>query len=719
MLIKFCFFCIIAFGSLLFGEIPSVSAVRFKTTLYSGPSRTIIRVLALTNGAVDTATIGKAGWRIISRVNTILSLEGRSSAVKRLAAIPGISYIKMPSPVFVCMDSVRKQTRVNQVQGTVPGGLPTAYTGKGVLVGIMDTEFDTHHPAFLTSNGATRFVAVWDQEDTVSKIPNRYGFGAIKRGADLEAAPLFGADGTPEHGTAMASFAVGSDRKTIYSGVAPDAAIIGVKYSQNDNDFVNGLQWMFSIADSLKMPCVVNVSIGNADGPHDGTSLMDRCIDSLSGPGRIVVGAVGNDGDKMSHISFTLNQGESKATWVAPYKDTTAHYQSRSGLDMWGEQGKVITATFFIFDQIDSSSNQIPGTISTANTLTNKPILCVSPNPRGGGNDTCLLESRTETTSLLNGKAHLTAYLYSNNPSLLLGVSVSVAGQTGGVVHAWNLAKKAFKSYGISGFFDGDSLSTVNEIGGTAKRNITVGAYVGKASHILWNGTFVPGADDMMGMFAPFSGHGPTVDGRVKPDICAPGTQVVGALNRFVNNPEELTVWPDTTTTIGRYAGETGTSVSAPIVAGIVALMLEANPSLTPEQVREHLQKTAITDQHTGSITMPNNSWGAGKVNALGAIARMLGVVAAHKGALPDPSTPLRIIPVGVNRCKVTGTAAVPACRLVAEIYSLLGKRLLSVEPAGNGIITFPTKLKSGTYLLRIRAQGTTLTEAKFTLLSR
>jgi hypothetical protein len=106
---------------------------------------------------------------------------------------------------------------------------------------------------------------------------------------------------------------------------------------------------------------------------------------------------------------------------------------------------------------------------------------------------------------------------------------------------------------------------------------------------------------------------------------------VVGAMSRLAPDIGQTVIWPDTHSTVGRYTRGTGTSVASPIVAGIIALMLEENPNLTPEQAKSALQSTAIKDSNTGSIAIPNNLWGAGKVNAYGAIAELMGITPAAR----------------------------------------------------------------------------------------
>lgn len=106
------------------------------------------------------------------------------------------------------------------------------------------------------------------------------------------------------------------------------------------------------------------------------------------------------------------------------------------------------------------------------------------------------------------------------------------------------------------------------------------------------------------------SSRGPTADGRVKPDLCAPGVQILAARAG------------------GGSVAHTGTSMSAPFVAGLAALMREANGALTPLQVKTMLKETAVHFGPAGD----NNDFGAGRLDGYAALARASGTT----GTPPD-----------------------------------------------------------------------------------
>ncbi|RLD24312.1 MAG: hypothetical protein DRI54_06280, partial [Bacteroidetes bacterium] len=172
---------------------------------------------------------------------------------------------------------------------------------------------------------------------------------------------------------------------------------------------------------------------------------------------------------------------------------------------------------------------------------------------------------------------------------------------------------------GASPLIDGNTNSTMGEIGGTGNSMISVGAFTSKNNYFDFQGNnhdipFYANLDEI----APFSSLGPTADGRKKPDITAPGNVIVSSVNSFDgnyhgNSPEVVTNVNDGNI-FWWFATMQGTSMSSPMVAGIIALWLEANPNLTPDEIKDFMQDNAITDSYTGGV--PNNTWGYGKIDA-------------------------------------------------------------------------------------------------------
>jgi minor extracellular serine protease Vpr len=733
-----CFFGAGAMEALSAGTFPIVQSqddsaqqVRRAAKTAAAGCTHIVEVSALVDNSFSPASLVPYGWRLVTRMGEVVTLQGCASSLPALGTLPGIRYVKLPSRVYPEMDSARKLTHVNQVHDAASrGGIGRRFTGKGVLFGILDMEFDTHHPAFLDSNRATRFLALWDQTDTTKGIPrNRFGYGQIKNHAQLLTDSVFGL-GPSIHGTFMTSYAAGSEWKCPYYGVAPDVKIVGVKIGPTDQNLIDGLSWLDSLADSLKMPCVVNMSLGNAEGPHDGTSLVDRAIDNFSAiPGRIVVGAAGNDGGKKCHIAFPIGKTAVQGSWIKSAQTTSSSGRPEyfSGIDLWADSGNYFAATFYILDTSTAAKTYRQGVprLSTATTQHGITPLYWT-NTTTGRRDTLVFEDSVERASPLNARPHCRVWMLGYNPALILGVTVVDSAAAGGSVHAWNMYKSAFMSLGMTGFYDGDTVMCVNELGGTAKRNITVGAYSNKLVFKLWNGQEVawnglpnPVSDSGAHRLQGTSGRGPTLDGRVKPDIVAPGHDVVGAMPRNMPN-NGMIAWPADTHSTGRYTNNGGTSVAAPIVAGIVALMLEANPQLTVEDARRFIQQTAITDAITGIITTPNNSWGAGRVNAAAAIGKMLNIPLGYRGGVaPGLLHQYSIAGIAENTLRLNGLHKGEDDKTAVDIFAMNGRLVLHKPVRFNAAIVAYKNLPQGIYIARAIRKGETLCSVVITKFDR
>jgi minor extracellular serine protease Vpr len=422
------------------------------------------------------------------------------------------------------------------------------------------------------------------------------------------------------------------------------------------------------------MPCVINMSIGTQVGPHDGTSIIDKAIDNLSGSGRIIVGAAGNDGDKRAHTQLILNRNETKGVWVSPETYTQKDKEERvAGIDIWGKSGIYYTASFRVIDKKTMVYHIIQPSISATIDRNISDTLYVSDS-LSGRTDTIFFYAIAERKSVLNSKVHIQAVAISKNPDMLLGVNITHTSTSVDTLHLWNTYKKSLESLDLAGYFGGDSLFSVNEVGGTSKRNITVGAYNSKLVLQMWSGLTYGFAEDYTHTITRYSSHGPTVDGRIKPDICAPGSEVVGPLSR-AGDTSNIVIWPDVNSNSNRYSFTGGTSVSAPIVTGVVALMLQVKPTITPEEAKQVLMSTAYTDNGTGTLSSSSNIWGAGKLNAIRALQTLAGVTRNEIAAKTNETNiSLRTLK---NSIIVTGTFA---GKIKPELlwYTLNGKLITS-----------------------------------------
>lgn len=626
-------------------------------------------------------------------------------ALQRLAKQQGVEYIQITSGATQMLNLARQEAGTDQIhKGT---DLPQAYTGEGVVVGVVDAGFDYMHAAFRRpADGALRIKRVWEQGATTldgASAPAKYGYGIELNTPELIEKAQGDSDSN-SHGTHVAAIAAGSDayKDGAYVGNAPDADIVLVALDLNAStnaDISNAVQYIFDYADEVGKPCVVNLSLGNQDGPHDGTSTFDTMTDAMQGPGRLIVGAAGNHRTDAFHIDHTFATADAAPlrTFVK-YKVAPSNSVSGGTIEIWGEKGVDFTVD-----------------IAAYSTFNKKDARSTTVYPAEGVTDVDFGKYATGTwkvaseVSPLNGKPHvvLTSALTSirNNYAIALTVTPKTAGR----VNIWSdNTYLALESRDIEGFSAPDAASsTLCEIGGTGKRILTVGSYTTRNEYTT-NGGQQATLQETVGDLSSFSSYGPTVDGRMKPNITAPGCFIISAVSN--NDASGNLMYAEYNENFGRYnqyGYMQGTSMASPFVAGIVATWLQAYPQLTPEQLHEIVQNTARKDSFTA--TAPDSNWGYGKINALDGLRQCIekqetGCVSV---AMPFDGT-VRIADGNIVLGFARDTQAT-LCITSMTGSTLFGKQL-GKRSAGETLSVAVPQLPKGVYLLSVKTPTATKT---------
>lgn len=626
-------------------------------------------------------------------------------ALQRLAKQQGVEYIQITSGATQMLNLARQEAGTDQIhKGT---DLPQAYTGEGVVVGVVDAGFDYMHAAFRRpADGALRIKRVWEQGATTldgASAPAKYGYGIELNTPELIEKAQGDSDSN-SHGTHVAAIAAGSDayKDGAYVGNAPDADIVLVALDLNAStnaDISNAVQYIFDYADEVGKPCVVNLSLGNQDGPHDGTSTFDTMTDAMQGPGRLIVGAAGNHRTDAFHIDHTFATANAAPlrTFVK-YKVAPSNSVSGGTIEIWGEKGVDFTVD-----------------IAAYSTFNKKDARSTTVYPAEGVTDVDFGKYATGTwkvaseVSPLNGKPHvvLTSALTSirNNYAIALTVTPKTAGR----VNIWSdNTYLALESRDIEGFSAPDAASsTLCEIGGTGKRILTVGSYTTRNEYTT-NGGQQATLQETVGDLSSFSSYGPTVDGRMKPNITAPGCFIISAVSN--NDASGNLMYAEYNENFGRYnqyGYMQGTSMASPFVAGIVATWLQAYPQLTPEQLHEIVQNTARKDSFTA--TAPDSNWGYGKINALDGLRQCIekqetGCVSV---AMPFDGT-VRIADGNILLGFTRDTQA--TLGITSMTGSTLFSKQLGKRSAGETLSVAVPQLPKGVYLLSVKTPTATKT---------
>jgi len=412
------------------------------------------------------------------------------------------------------------------------------------------------------------------------------------------------------------------DADLVLVGVRRDS-IGGQWLTGGFSDFIDGVSYLFNYASAAGKPMVTNISWGSQSGPHDGTSLPNQAFDALTGPGKILVMSGGNDGSNPIHLSKDFTATD---TSVSTFLQFTATPYKRTWIDIWGDTAKTFCVNTTLYHTGIAGSST--GKICIDGGIHDFALIAAN------GTDTCYVQVITNPSEY-NNKPRVTLNIYNKATD---SVALNVTGSSGSV-DMWNEYYYygytygylcSFASLGMPGFVNGNAVSTVSDMG-ASKSTLLIGGYVSKKTYTDISGrswSYVAG----VGALCSFSSNGPMIDGRIKPDITAPGLTIATSVNShdtaYSATGSAANSLVGKCTRLGKdyYYGEfSGTSAAAPISSGIVALLLQIDPTLTPDRVKDLLFSTAITDLKTGALPAAGtNTWGHGKINAYGAVRRLL-----------------------------------------------------------------------------------------------
>jgi subtilisin family serine protease len=606
----------------------------------SAQTNPIVRkqALILIDNNFNESSFKNLDIHINSRLQSILTIDFAEDLSKVIQETKGVLYMEQALVgvnIHPLNDIERTFTSVDRVNNGSNNGLPKNFEGKGVIIGIVDVGFQNNNPNFFNKDGTkTRISRFWHQgQSGTPPIGYNYGNLYTDSTAIINANDLDGS-----HGTHVAGIAAGSGFSTPnrqYRGVAPEAELVfvSIKYSNDtlrgsalgdyviaNPSIIDAYKYIFDYAASVGKPAVINLSWGMHTGPHDGTSLFDIATEQLVGNGKIIVGANGNDGENPMHLNYKFNKDTVSTLAI----ENNRQWRGRESIycDFWGSKNSRFGIQVQVLDTHLQIVRETPfvysNEINRSYTLSHQ-------------NNQFKISFQNQANYPLNNKPNITLSAESSNRRLYI-FKVNITSDSA-EIHAWNsgaardwtsgsFTNKWGKWNYENSFINGNSNYTAGENGGTSKAVISVGASAARSSFTNIKGKLVnDSAYAFPGSLASFSSRGPTVDGRIKPNIVAPGFNVPSSYNNL-----QMASWMSDRTLLKTtfrgdtqyWAASSGTSMAAPHATGIVALMLEANPNLNAYQVMEILEQTATEDQWTGST--PNNNYGHGKVNAYEAV---------------------------------------------------------------------------------------------------
>jgi len=540
------------------------------------------------DGRADVLLSHKPGW--IPPQNAFVSYDRNGIAILRIELVrlpalvddPDVLWIEASSRCDPTCDVSVPETGAPSVWASPDGG-----GGEGAIVGILDTGIDFDHDDFLDEFGGNRIMAIWDQAVEGDVLPAGFGYGMLWDAGDIEEG-LCTEEDFYGHGTHCTGIAAGYDIE--FMGMAPAAEILVCKagnYYFYSHNIANGFAWLTDFADERGQPISVNMSLGGGYGPHDGSLLYERVMARHTGPGKILSIAAGNSRGNKRHYQFE----------ITPTVGDTLHVQ----VDPFSNPG-TLDDYIFISGWFDGDDSIIVN-VRSPHGHHYGPIYPGDDVVFGSDGDGFVWLDNSSFGPSPNGDRCFTFILVdadSSEPPAAGEWSIIYSGE--GIVHGWLYAAS------MSVSFSDDDVTNTHILGppGTMPEAITVASYATKSRWVnAWGDTSSRGGVDI-GELSSFSSPGPNRNGLQKPDIAAPGQLVAAARSTSA----DFSGW--WCTHDGEHTVMQGTSMATPHVTGAIALLLQSDPTLTPDMVRELLSSTAVVDSFVG--TAPNRDWGAGKM---------------------------------------------------------------------------------------------------------
>lgn len=699
------------------------------------------------------------GYEIENELGRVVIVRVTAAEMEAIAAIDEVVQVSLGFDAEPMMRVARANAKVDDVhKAAASSGLSHGYTGEGVIVGMMDTGLDPNHLNFRDGDGNLRIKNYWEIKGADGSVvlydtPEKIGAFETDLRQETHATHVLGimagshnakpgsGNGTVATLSRTGKPSISASNVNPYYGVAKDAEMSVCSGTLENNNITIAAGRFRDYVKTTGKPGVLNFSLGNQRGPHDGTDASSIALADV-GKDVLICMSAGNEGD--ANISLSKNLTASDKT----VKTFVSSGLSGSGyLDIWSSGSQTLKVTLAainltngnILGKFDvptpSSFSFIGGTsVRYSNVVKNAQF------GNTFGQSSYIGYSANLNTANNRYDVYLTFNL--SGTAANTAAAVIVEGASGNTIDMYG--SMVLQSNGMAGYLSGSPANSINGLA-CGDNILVVGAYVNSNPYITiggeksWDASKYP-----QGGIAAFSSYGHTFQGRQLPDVVGPGMGMISSYNSYyvrneindyvakglinpVNTKTEAqlrteaesnySVWinsPDKTdpddkkTPLKNYWGEmSGTSMSSPFVAGVLALWSQAAAEkgvrLSMDDVKKVIAATADKDDFTAQ--QPER-WGMGKINALAGLKYIL---ANEMGgvdgiASDDPESSLIIEPVGGGVYSVF-LAGVEG--FTATLHNLQGQAVATASATGNELTLDGSALGRGVYVLTVQAPNT------------
>lgn len=701
---------------------------------YGIPTNHITGLIKLNDGA-SADELAAEGVNVVRVRGNIALVSMPINDVERISALRAVNKLQLSRPLTAKMDTVRRVTGAAKIHAGE--GLPQAYTGKGVIAGIVDGGIEPNHINFKKEDGSTRFTHLthiyMDNNSSEGFTVDNYS-GKIDQFTTDDPVEYHGTHTTGimaggYKGNLIAAhqkgnnIAVGdvSEMANPYYGMAYEADIAASCGDLSEMLIAYGIEGILDHSWKTGKPAVINLSVGTNVGPHDGSGVMNQYL-ALAGEEAIICMAAGNEGNLPIAITKTLSADNSNTmkSFIFPmYANYFPEYPNlRYGqVYIYSNDSTEFKASIKVWNK---SRNKQSYSFGIEGNTNGYPTYVASPDQAQSGDITHM--SFTQAFKGYCGIGSwfdeytgryvtLLDYFLWDNPSsnatgnYILGFEIN--GKEGQRIDAFcDGYYTSFDSYNFSGWDNGSTNGTINDLA-TGDNIIIVGSYntrekwwsLDKVSYTYGQNSYP------LGEVSSYSSYGTTINGKNLPHICAPGSTVISSVSTsYVNSEklpnEALQAKLSQNGTTYYWHQQLGTSMATPVVTGAMALWLEANPNLTVTEALEIIQATAVKDKYVTSYAGDPVKWGAGKFDAYAGLKEV--IRRANNSGIKDIAANADRLMVSVSGKNIYNVFLGGAESLNVLVYNMQGQVVKAVEAQGDEISVDASNLEAGVYVLNV-----------------
>ncbi len=461
------------------------------------------------------------------------------------------------------------------------------YTGKGVVAGFCDTGFDPTHVTFLDPEGRTRVAqfVVYDEYAGRREVYDTHEEMELAR-TDYDG---------QFHATHVGGIMAGGGGDSPYKGIATDATIVATTSNLTDVGILAGLEDIIEYAKEQGMPAVVNMSLANHLGPHDGTSLFSRWIDAASDDAVVVISA-GNSGYITPSLRHTVDS-EGTPIKVRVHTGDWQQFHVEGGVAIWADDYSPVKARLILYDGTEKRElhaypwMESNGEVWSVDSDTDEEFaryfrgeVILQGEVDGASGRTWILAQFLTDTEAKDPSGKWAQYTLALETTASPGTRIDIYSDGAGT-----------RLTGYPGYPSPNPDMSINDLA-TSSRCVSVGMYVSRDTLPILGGGTDKSSDPAMTV-NPRSSYGTLDSGVALPLTVAPGSMIVSSISRhYVEKyPETATVCSHEEERDGKkyhWVRLDGTSMSAPYVAGCLATWLQADPKLTAEDIQKIIAKT-------------------------------------------------------------------------------------------------------------------------------